>query len=93
MDQVALVDVVTPGNHARRSAAIAAIQRLQLLAGVLSLVRDEDAGLLLARTQSHRVEIARSGFQYWRKRRRVALVGRMDRRGDDDAGVEIDGWR
>ena len=68
----------------------AAFQSLQLFARVIPLVGDQDAGRILARRQSDRVEVARSRVQRRRKRRRIAFVGRMDRRRHDDAGVEID---
>ena len=57
---------------------------------MIALVGDHDAGRILARRQSDRVEVARGGVQRRRKRRRIAFVGRMDRRRGDDAGVEID---
>ncbi len=68
----------------------AILERLQLFARVIPLVGDHDAGRILARRQSDRVEVARGGVQRRRKRRRIAFVGRMDRRGHDDAGVEVD---
>ena len=68
----------------------AAFESLQLFARVIPLVGDDDAGRILARRQSDLVEVARGGVQRPQKRRRIAFVGRMDRRRHDDAGVEID---
>src|SRR5271166_1590964 len=68
----------------------AAIERLQSVARMIALVGDQHAGLVLARREADLAEIARSDFEGRRKRRRVAFVGRMDRRRHHDAGVEID---
>jgi hypothetical protein len=57
---------------------------------MIALVGDHDAGRILARRQPDRVEIARGGVQRRRKGRRIALVGGMNRRRRDDAGVKID---
>src|SRR6516225_3140939 len=48
----------------------AILERLQLLARMIALVGDRDAGGFLARRQPDRVEVARGGLQCRRKRRR-----------------------
>ena len=53
-------------------------------------VGHEDAGLVLARREADLGEIAGRRLEGRRERRRVAFVGRMDRRRHHDAGVEID---
>src|SRR5208282_4176098 len=68
----------------------AAVERLQRLARMITLVGDQHAGLVLARREADLAEIARGDFESRRKRRRVAFVGRMDRRRHHDARVEID---
>jgi hypothetical protein len=68
----------------------AAVERLQLLAGMIAFVGGESAGLIWGWRQPDRAEIALGDFEGKRQRGRIALIGRMDRRGHDDARVEID---
>ncbi len=57
---------------------------------MVALVGGQSARLVLGWRQPDRAEIALGDFEGRRKRRRVAFVSRMDRRGHDDARVEID---
>jgi hypothetical protein len=57
---------------------------------MISLVGDQIAWIVWRRRKADLGEIAGRRLEGRRKRRRVAFVGRMDRRRHHDAGVEID---
>ena len=57
---------------------------------MIALVADEIAGVFRRRSKANLGEVARRRLQRAGQRRRVAFVGRVDRRRHDDAGVEVD---
>src|SRR4249919_1337298 len=57
---------------------------------MLTFVANENTGLLGRRSKTNLGEAAGRSLQRTGQRRRIAFVGGVDRRGDNDARVEVD---
>ena len=57
---------------------------------MITLVADENAGLLLARSKANLGKVTCCRLQSAGQGRRVAFVGRMDRRRHNDTAIEVD---
>ena len=57
---------------------------------MIAFIADEIAGLILRRRKADLGEVTPHRLRRVRQRRRVAVVSRMERRCDDDPGIEVD---